>query len=179
MPPNAGFQGTAQEMADAMAPFCISASWLCYPSEGVSQKQIRFHRKFLIKMKELQDNLFFQSKNTKLCMKLLLTDIRTSWAKDLPDKHDAKWITACAIRFTAMAKHVARAGRNENSWIQHALYYEIDSAPAGREGNPDDEEEPPQKEDADMEQFLDLRRPPWFSGQLRDVLVGVWMELGL
>ena len=149
MPPYAGYQGTAQDMADAMARFCTSASWLCYPSEGVSQKQIRFHRHLIVRMKELQDNLFFQSKKTKECMKLLLNDVRTSWAKDLPDKHDAKWVEACASRFSAMCKHVARAERNENAWVQQALYYEVDSAPDGHIGITDEADEEQQPEDGD------------------------------
>ncbi|CAK0852964.1 unnamed protein product [Prorocentrum cordatum] len=143
-------------MADAMAPYCTSASWLCYPSSGVSQTQIRYHRSLILTMNGLQDNLFFQSKKTAECMKLLLADVRASWEKNLPGKHDAKWIATCSQRFLAMCKRVARAERNESAWLQQALYCEIESNPDGRLGarRSDVDGDPPEDKPGAMGSFL-------------------------
>ena len=91
------FKGTADDIAEALAPFCIDRDWFQY-GEKLSKKKLRKNNDMLKACKRLSDNWNLQKRKVAAAMGKIMAKQRIHWPQDLESKHEARALVLTATR---------------------------------------------------------------------------------
>ena len=118
--PRDTFQGTANDVAERLAPFCNSRDWLQYGAQ-VNPKALHKEKKMLKVVKALSENWNLQKRKVLDAMEIIMKQRRETWAIDLEPKHEKLWIQEHCNRLRWMCRHMAKAELGRRAWCLKLL----------------------------------------------------------
>ena len=123
------FSGTAEQLADAIAPSALSAVWLQYPEDcktaRLNMNVLRRHRRLLQALTRLMASLSFRKRDLEQAMSIVRERRSPNWGIALRDHEHGDWDATMAKRLRCMCRHLSQARSRRRSWVQE---YEPDFA---------------------------------------------------
>ena len=110
------FTGTADDIAEALAPFCTERDWFQY-GEKLSKTKLRKNKEMLKAVKRLSDNWNLQKRKVAAAMGKIMAKQRIHWPQDLESKHEALWIKEHTDRLRTMMSHMGKAELAQRAWV--------------------------------------------------------------